>query len=414
MHAGLRAQSVVRREADGTAVWNGLCSDVSDLVVAREAAEAARVASDMLVVDVNHELRTPLQAILGFTELLRTETQPKVVQDHAAAIQTSTQTLLTIVNQLLELASGKEAATRVVERQPLDVRALAATCHGMVAPLAAQKGIGSTLNVDDDVPPCLLADGPKIQQVLVNLLNNAIKFTEAGSVRLQVSREGGRLRFNVSDTGSGIAADKLDLLFQRFFRLEPSQRSARGTGLGLAIAKQLVEAMDGTINVASTPGQGTTFQFELPAEAVAPPAPTPAPVPERLEPSGGGTRILLADDLDLNRKLIADMLSLEGYEVDCVEDGQAALQAVSRHSYDLVLMDMIMPRMDGLEATRGIRALPSPTCDVPIIALTAHSFKEQLDSCLEAGMNATLTKPMSLASLVAAIKDWTEGHSQAA
>ena len=410
----LRARSVVHREADGTAVWHGLCSDISDLVAAREMAETARAASDMLVADVNHELRTPLQAILGFTELLKNETRPEIVQGHAATIQASAQTLLSIVNQLLDLASGEEAVARLVSRQPLDVRALAATCHGMVAPLAAQKGIASTLVVDDAVPPCLLADGPKIQQVLVNLLNNAIKFTEAGSVRLQVSCRENRLRFSVSDSGIGIAADKVGLLFQRFFRLEPSQRSTRGTGLGLAIAKQLVEVMEGTIGVSSTPGQGTTFWFELPAEPVAVAAQTLLVVDEPQGPAGGGTRILLADDLDLNRKLIADMLSLEGYEVDCVGDGEAALQAVSRHPYSLVLMDMIMPGMDGLEATRGIRALPSPVCDVPIIALTAHSFKEQLDSCIAAGMNATLTKPMSLESLVATVKSWTRGHSEAA
>ncbi len=410
----VRSQSVVRREPDGTAVWHGLCLDISDLVAAREAAEDARVATDMLLVDVNHELRTPLQSILGFTELLNTEVRPDMVRNHAALIQTSARSLLTIVNQLLELASGEQVASRQVSRHPLDIRALAGACHGMVAPLAAEKGIASALVLDEDVPPYVLADGPKIQQVLVNLLNNAIKFTEAGSVALRVSRHDSGLRFSVSDTGIGIAEDKVDLLFQRFSRLEPGQRSERGTGLGLAIAKQLVEAMDGEIGVSSTLARGTTFWVDLTAEAVVAPAAEPAAPPEPGSSRGGGTRILLADDLDLNRKLIADMLSLEGYEVDCVGDGADALRAAGDHAYDLILMDMIMPGMDGLTAARGIRALPAPTCDVPIIALTAHSFKEQLDSCIAAGMNDTLTKPMSLDALVSTVRSWTEGRSRAA
>ena len=411
----MRSQSVVRHEEDGTAVWDGLCYDVSDLVAARDTAEAARAATDMLLADVNHELRSPLQSILGFTELLKGESRPDVVQRHATLIETSAQSLLTIVNQLLDLAGGEEVAPRPAPREPLDVRDLAETCHAMIAPLAAKKNIGSSFLVEADVPGHLLVDGPKIRQVLVNLLNNAVKFTEAGSVKLQVGYRRDKLRFTVTDSGIGIAEDKVGLLFQRFIRLEPSQRSTRGTGLGLAIAKQLVEAMGGEIGVSSVLGRGTTFWFEFAAEAaVSRPVESAAPTAEPKPPTSEATRILLADDIDLNRKLIADMLSLEGYEVDCVKDGEAALRAAGKHVYDLILMDMIMPGMDGLAATRAIRVLPAPACDVPIIALTAHPFKEQLDSCIEAGMNATLTKPMSLDTLIEAVRGWTRGSSQAA
>ncbi len=406
----LRSKSKLRRDSDGSAVWDGLCFDVSDLVAAREAAEKARVSTEMLLADMNHELRAPLQAILGFAALLKSETEPAVVRSHAAIIETSAQSLLSIVNQILEMARGDEIVARQVERQPVDIRALAETCHGMVAPLAAEKGLRSVLTIDPDVPGSVLADGPKIQQVLVNLLNNAIKFTEAGSTELRISGAPAGLRFSVSDTGIGIAADKVGLLFQRFFRLERSDRSTRGTGLGLAIAKQLVESMDGEIGVASTSPRGTTFWFQIAAEPLVSPVAAHVTRPR----SDGAARILLADDIDLNRKLIADMLSLEGFEVDCVNDGAAAVHAVTNYGYDLVLMDMIMPGMDGLAATRAIRALPAPTCDVPIVALTAHAFKEQLESCIVAGMNATLTKPMSLETLVATVKNWTDGHSAAA
>jgi signal transduction histidine kinase/ActR/RegA family two-component response regulator len=408
----LRSRSVVRHDAEGTAIWDGLCFDITDLMAAREAAEAARIAKDALLVDVNHELRAPLQAILGFADILQTETRPEVVQAHAGTIRDAAQGLLSIVNQLLDLAGTQEGITPTIDRQPTDIKALAESCHSMVAPLASAKDIGSRLIVDSAVPVCVLADGPKIQQVLVNLLNNAIKFTETGAVTLHVSAVAGRLKFSVSDTGIGIADDKMDLLFQRFSRIEPDDRATRGTGLGLAIAKRLVEAMDGTIGVSRDPAPGTTFWFELEAEAIADTSlAVAADSPRR---SAGGASILIADDLDLNRKLIADMLSLEGHEVDCVCDGAAALKAVTVGHYDLVLMDMIMPVMDGIAATRAIRALPAPACDVPIIALTAHSFKEQLDSCLAAGMDATLTKPMSLDLLTATVRSWTQGRSQAA
>jgi signal transduction histidine kinase/CheY-like chemotaxis protein len=410
----LRSQSVVRHDAEGTAIWDGLCFDISDLMAAHEIAEASRIAKDALLVDVNHELRTPLQAILGFADLLQAETRPDVVQAHAATIRDAAQSLLAIVNQLLERASTREGIVSAVDRQPIDIKQLAAACHGMIAPLAAAKGIRSRLRVESDVPPAVLADGPKIQQVLVNLLNNAIKFTETGGVDLRVAWAAGRFRFSVSDTGIGIAEDQVDRLFQRFSQIEPDGHSTGGTGLGLAIAKQLVESMDGTIGVSSNPSRGTTFWFELDAKPPVQAPPDAAVVSELSTRVASSGLILIADDLDLNRKLIADMLSLDGHEVDCVCDGAAAVRAVATRNYDLVLMDMIMPVMDGIAATRAIRALPSPACEVPIIALTAHTFKEQLDTCLEAGMDATLTKPMSLDALAAAVRSWTHGRSKAA
>ena len=394
IHVALRREIALRHEAEAE-------------------ADAARLAKDTVLVDVNHELRTPLQSIIGFTEFLKTETRPDVVRAHAFTIQNAGTALLAIVNQLLDLA-GSVGTTGTLDKAPTNVRMLAETCHTMVAPLAIEKAIGSALAVDADVPALIVADGPKIQQVIVNLLTNAIKFTEAGHVTLHVATNADRLRFSVSDTGIGIPADKIDLLFQRFSRIEAERRSIRGTGLGLAIAKQIVESMQGAIGVTSNPDCGTTFWFEIPAEPIAAAAPEPVQAPAvETTVAPTGARILIADDLDLNRKLIADMLSLEGHETDCVGDGAAALRAAGERRYDLILMDMIMPLMDGLAATRAIRALPAPACDVPIIALTAHSFKEQLDSCIAAGMDATLTKPMSLDVLTATVRSWTQGRRAA-
>jgi signal transduction histidine kinase len=412
----LRSQSVVRHDTDGTAIWDGLCFDISDLVAARDAAESAHLAREALLVDVNHELRTPLQAIIGFSDFLKTETRPDVVAAHVQSIQGASKALLSIVNQLLDLARDDSGAA-MVEMAPTNVRALAGDCLDLVAPLARAKTITARLVVEEGFPAFVLADAPKIQQVLVNLVNNAVKYTETGSITLTLAHRDGTARFTVSDTGIGIPLDKTDLLFQRFSRIDPNQRSMRGTGLGLAIAKQLVERMGGTIGVFANPDRGSTFWFELRAETVAQ-APSgvavTAEIAAQIDGSLGRARILIADDLDLNRQLIADMLSIEGHQIDCVNDGAAAVKAAMEKSYDLILMDMIMPVMDGIAATRAIRALPAPAGDVAIIALTAHSFKEQLESCLAAGMNATITKPMSMEALIAVVRNWTKGRSRAA
>ena len=282
----------------------------------------------------------------------------------------------------------------------------------MVEPAAIAKALALKLEIDVGAPPRVPLDGQKIRQALLNLLNNAVKFTDVGEVALGIGLDGDRLRFGVSDTGIGIESHKLGLLFQRFSRIEADDRPTDGTGLGLSITKTLVESLDGEIGVEANTVGGTTFWFTLPL-ADAPPA---AAAPAEPEPpiERRGALILLADDLDLNRKLIADMLALDGHRVESVADGAAAVASAGSRLYDLILMDMIMPVMDGLAATRAIRALPAPYCKVPIVALTAHSFREQLDACLAAGMDATLTKPMSIDALMRAVDTWTRDRVEAA
>jgi signal transduction histidine kinase/ActR/RegA family two-component response regulator len=412
----LRSQSIVRRDSDGTVCWDGLCFDISDLVAAREDAESARSAKHTLLVNVNHELRAPLQTIIGFTDFLKMETRPDLVAAHARNIQSAAKSLLAIVNQLLEDAGGEHMSIALVT---VDLCTFGETCLSMVAPRALEKKVSLQLEIDADVPATVLIDAQKLQQALVNLLNNAVKFTDEGGITVRVGRAAKGLRFNVIDTGIGIPEEKRDLLFQRFSRLVPDDSPTEGSGLGLSITKALVESMDGAIGVERHVGRGTTFWFDVPLRGepgkleTLDKAPQPPSFAETPLGSAAGARILLADDLDLNRKLIADMLSLDGHVVDCVSNGAEAVAAASQRPYDLILMDMIMPGMDGIAATRAIRAMSAPTCDVPIVALTANSFFEQLDGCLKAGMDATLVKPMSIEALSSAVSTWTRGRKAA-
>ena len=236
----LRSRSVVRRDKDGAVFWDGLVFDISDLVAAREDAEAARLEKDAAIVNINHELRTPLQAIIGFSEFLATETRPGVVAAHARSIRGAADALLSIVNQLLEAAGAEAAPARL---ETIDLRAFAETCLGMVEPQAVDKALTARLELEPDVPESVVIDRQRLYQALLNLLNNAVKFTDDGFFVLRIGRAGDGLRFSVADTGIGIPAEKRDLLFQRFSRIEPEGRATDGSGLGLSITKSLVESM---------------------------------------------------------------------------------------------------------------------------------------------------------------------------
>ena len=402
-----------RRGGTGSVAWDGIAFDVTDLVAAQENAATTQAGRETAIVNANHELRTPLQAIIGFSEFMKGETRPEVMAGHAKAIQSAADSLLSIVNQQLDLAGGvvdvsPSASTNVA------LRPFAETCLSLVGPLAIEKALAGHLVIDADVPGVVVMDRQKVQQVILNLLNNAVKFTDQGSYTLGITRAADGLRFIVADTGVGVPDGKRALLFQRFSRLQHSE-AVSGSGLGLSITKSIVEALHGRIGIADTVGRGTTFWFEIPVAVAVDPDASGAEPAEREEPAmeESGARILLADDLDLNRRLIADMLAIEGHTVDCVADGAAAVKMASENVYDLILMDMIMPGMDGIAATRAIRALPAPSCTVPIVALTANSFREQLDSCLTAGMDATLTKPMSVDALTRAVHTWTRGRKAA-
>ncbi len=370
------------------------------------AAEAASEAKTDFLASMSHEIRTPLNGILGYTELLLDEGSEPLSEDQRRAaerIQSAGAALLTVVNDVLDF-SKIEAGQIDLDPQPFSLDALVDNALSIVRGLAGAKRLEITVDVDPGVPQVLLGDQDRLRQVLLNLLNNAVKFTPMGRVSLSIqggaSTDGRPLvHFAITDTGIGIPADKQARLFQRFSQVDGSiRRSYGGTGLGLAISRRLVELMGGQIGVESNPGQGSTFWFtaHLPASEAR------AVAEEIGVPDGGGEpcTILLVEDLPLNQELARTVLERAGHRVDVVEDGADAVLAVQAKRYDLVLMDVQMPGMDGITATRHIRALDGPAAAVPIVALTANVMPAHVVELRAAGMDGHLAKPFKWAELL--------------
>ncbi|RYF94782.1 MAG: response regulator [Caulobacteraceae bacterium] len=379
----------------------------ADLVAAARHAESAAAAKADFLANMTHELRTPLTAIIGFSEVLGRSTQLAADQARQVGlIREASDILLGIVNSVLDY-SKLEAGGLEFDRQPFDPAVMAASVLGLVEQQAAAKGLRLTLDAAD-AGGGLLGDGPRLGQVLLNLLSNAVKFTAQGGVHVRLTRRPHkrlqRLRVEVIDTGAGIAPDKIDALFERFTQADATiSRQYGGTGLGLAIARRIVESMEGRIGAASQAGRGSTFWFELdlPAAELAPALEAPA-APEHLDRP---LRLLLVEDNPVNRELVAALLAPFDVEITQAHDGAQGLAAVRGGAYDLVLMDVQMPVMDGLTATRAIRRLPIP--QPPIIAMTANVLPEQIQRCLEAGVDDHLGKPINTAALLACLDRWS-------
>ncbi len=378
----------------------------AQMEAAREQAETASRAKSDFLAAMSHEIRTPLNGILGYTELMLAD--PELRDDqrrHAVRISGAGAALLTIVNDILDL-SVIEAGKLVIDERPYSLRDMVDVAASIVEPLAARKGLDFSISIDDSLPKRLLGDEGRMRQVVLNLLNNAVKFTHVGEVRLAVHRiesaRGPRMLLEVSDTGIGIPADKAANLFQRFTQLDGSiRREFGGTGLGLAICKNLVTRMGGTIGVRSHEGGGSIFWFELPITEAEAPAEY---IPFASCVSTGGLSILLAEDVEINQDIAATMLRNDGHRVDIVPDGADAIMAVQAGDYDLVLMDVQMGGMDGLTATARIRALDHPARDVPIVALTANVLPDQIAELRAAGMNGHVGKPVRSADLCDAVR----------
>jgi PAS domain S-box-containing protein len=397
-------------EADGSVTWTGLIVDIteskqaeSELKSARLAAEQANCAKSQFLANMSHEIRTPMTAILGYADLLaQPESDPALAQECIHTIRRNGQHLAELINDILDL-SKIESGAMSVESVPTQIPQLLDDIQTVLGTRAKQKALTLDLDVSRDVPAVILCDPTRLRQVLINLVGNAVKFTEHGSVRVEARfAEGGRptLCLRVIDTGIGMSPEQTARLFKPFQQGDNTMtRRFGGTGLGLAISKRLVEMMQGSIRVSSVPGQGSTLEVELDLTgrivdlAKAPP---PQVVINTTPASLAGTRVLLAEDGEDNQRLISFILRKSGAEVEIAGDGLIALEKLDEAqraglNFDVVLTDMQMPRMDGYALARRLREIGFPG---PVIALTAHAMTGDRERCIEAGCDDYTTKPI--------------------
>ena len=393
-----------------------LCSIVSHMEVARLQAEAGEKAKSEFLAMMSHEIRTPINAIVGMSDALLEARLADREHAMARIVNNASMHLLTIINTILDF-SRLEAGFEHFVPSPFELRGTIRTVMGIASSLSGAHNLDLTSHVDPDVPDFIIGDQGHITQVLLNLIGNAVKFTKAGSVELMVGRlrnqsDDGQiwLRFSVADTGLGISDEQAERLFKPFERGGPWRENRQsGTGLGLAICKRLVDLMHGRIGAIGAPGAGSVFWFELPVQlAVAPPEQSgtkpagPTAIPGAPHP----IHILVAEDSETSQIVARNLLESLGHTVTIAETGREALEMVQREAFDLVLMDGHMPEMNGLDATRAIRALGGRFAKLPIFGLSANVLNTDRDLASAAGMDGYLTKPVrkpDLAALIAGL-----------
>ncbi|HYO24970.1 MAG TPA: response regulator [Lacipirellulaceae bacterium] len=398
----------VRRQADQRV-------QLAEEHAARVEAERASLAKSQFLTNISHELRTPMTAIIGMTDLALSEPLTPVVREYLNAVTTNAHLLLELLNEILDL-SKMEAGKLTLETSPLPLRKIVGELSHTFGARASEKGLAFSATIDQAVPTHLLGDSLRVRQILINLLNNAIKFTDQGRVSLEVTLESACdreawVRFAVTDTGIGISPEDQERIFSPFTQVDASTtRRHDGAGLGLAITAELIRAMAGFRSIKSMPGQGSTFSFTLPLLVDSSRMDEPPEAPLHREPVEAGAfykglpasaplQILLAEDTTTIQLVVTHALSKRGHRVELATDGRLAVERAAAARHDVILMDLQMPTMDGFEATAAIRALPGLE-QTPIIALTAHSMVGDRERCLAAGMEGYLSKPLDLRELV--------------
>jgi signal transduction histidine kinase/ActR/RegA family two-component response regulator len=437
----LMGSALPQREADGSVLWHGFITDITErkhseveleqyrlhleelveertmaLSASKEMAEAASQAKSTFLANMSHELRTPMNAIIGMSNMVLRHTEDPTIRDQLGKIENASHHLLAIINDVLDI-SKIEADRLTLE----ETNFVLGEVFENIKSLMGHKATDKNLQLRVDLPPelvrlCLKGDPLRLGQILLNLTGNAFKFTEAGAITLRAStiEEGPddvQLRFEVRDTGIGISADDQLRLFTAFEQADGSMtRKYGGTGLGLAISKRLAKLMGGDIGVDSQPGVGSTFWFvvrlkksddgSMPDRIVASDS-----AETRLKARFAGARILLAEDEPINQEVSCALLEDAGLRVDLAENGTVALALARDNTYQLILMDIQMPVMNGIDATRAIRALPA-YATTPILAMTANAFDEDRETCIEAGMNEHIGKPVNPEKLFETLLKW--------
>lgn len=383
----------------------------------RDSEARTRTAADAktrFLASMSHEIRTPLNAVVGFVDLLRDSSLDGFQRRCTEQIRDAAHGLLRIIDDLLDYARIENGRV-ALDLKSTDVPALIESCRELLMPQIEAKGIACTLDLPDGIPAVEI-DSVRLRQVLLNLMGNAVKFTDAGRVALiaryvPAAAGTGELSIAVADTGIGMTPQERDRLFHPFAQGDHLGRG--GTGLGLVISRMLVRAMGGEMDLASGPGVGTTVTIRLPVTESVAVAVDAMPAPAAA-PAGFGLRVLVVEDVALNAEMLRATLEQSGHQVQVVSDGLQAVSAVGAAAYDIVLMDVQMPGMDGLEATRAIRRLEGPAARVPIVALTAYASREDLKACLDSGMNDFLTKPLERPKLQQVLTRWGGSAAPAA
>ncbi len=382
----------------------------SELKYAKELAEAGTMAKNEFIASISHEFRTPMNGILGLAEILRNTSLDGNQSDLLKGIVSSAENLLVLVNDLLDF-SAIEAGKMELDFHPFMLERVLEDVFQMLNLKAREKSLDFSVNISDDVPTHLVGDSQRLRQIIINLVNNAVKFTDHGGIAIQIGLlnrtiDHALLRFEVKDTGIGIPPEALNSLFRVFSRIRQKQHKLiSGTGLGLSICKKLTDLLGGEIGVESVHGKGSTFWFNLPFELSSPRIQDPNKTEEFFDGLYTGKKVLVAEDNLINQKIVSFQLKRMGFDVKLVDNGQSALEEFTAGTFDLIILDIQMPVMDGYQVAKSIRNLEkSISSHVPIIALTANAMKGDRESYLDAGMDGYVSKPFNTETLQKAIK----------